>query len=30
MNSIEKEKIKLKSKTPIVVKISPDILDESS
>ena len=27
MNSIEKEKIKLKSKTPIVVKISPDILD---
>ena len=27
MNSIEEEKIKLKSKTPIVVKISPDILD---
>ena len=27
MNSIEKEKIKLKSKTPIVIKISPDILD---
>ena len=27
MNLIEKEKIKLKSKTPIVVKISPDILD---
>ena len=27
MNSIEKEKIKLKSKIPIVVKISPDILD---
>jgi dihydroorotate dehydrogenase len=27
MNAIEKEKIKLKSKTPIVVKISPDILD---
>jgi dihydroorotate dehydrogenase len=27
MNSIEKEKVKLKSKTPIVVKISPDILD---
>ena len=27
MNSITKEKIKLKSKTPIVVKISPDILD---
>ena len=27
MDSIEKEKIKLKSKTPIVVKISPDILD---
>jgi dihydroorotate dehydrogenase len=28
MNAIEKEKIKLKSKTPIVVKISPDILDD--
>jgi dihydroorotate dehydrogenase len=28
MSSIEKEKIKLKSKTPIVVKISPDILDD--
>ena len=27
INSIEEEKIKLKSKTPIVVKISPDILD---
>ena len=27
MNTIEKEKIKLNSKTPIVVKISPDILD---
>ena len=27
INSIEKEKIKLNSKTPIVVKISPDILD---
>ena len=27
MNSIEKEKAKLKSKTPIVVKISPDISD---
>ena len=27
MNAIEKENIKLKSKTPIVVKISPDILD---
>ena len=27
MNSIEKEKIKIKSKIPIVVKISPDILD---
>ena len=27
INSIEKEKIKLKSKIPIVVKISPDILD---
>ena len=27
MSSIEKEKIKLKSKTPIVVKVSPDILD---
>ena len=27
MSSIEKEKIKLKSKIPIVVKISPDILD---
>ena len=27
MNAIEKEKIKLKSKIPIVVKISPDILD---
>jgi len=27
MSSIEKEKIKLKSKTPIVVKISPDISD---
>ena len=25
INLIEKEKIKLKSKTPIVVKISPDI-----
>jgi dihydroorotate dehydrogenase len=28
MNAIEKEQIKLKSKTPIVVKISPDILDD--
>ena len=28
LNSIEKEKIKLKSKTPIVVKVSPDILDD--
>ena len=28
MNAIEKEKIKLKSKIPIVVKISPDILEE--
>ena len=28
MDAIEKEKIKLKSKVPIVVKISPDILDE--
>ena len=28
MNAIQKEKIKLKSKIPIVVKISPDILDE--
>jgi dihydroorotate dehydrogenase len=27
INTIEEEKIKLKSKTPIVVKISPDILD---
>ena len=27
MNSIEKEKIKLRSKIPVVVKISPDILD---
>ena len=27
MSSLEKEKIKLKSKTPIVVKISPDISD---
>ena len=27
MDSVEKEKIKLKSKTPIVVKISPDIFD---
>ena len=27
MDSLEKEKIKLKSKVPIVVKISPDILD---
>jgi len=27
MYAIEKEKVKLKSKTPIVVKISPDILD---
>jgi len=28
MNSIEEEKIKLKSKIPIVVKISPDILED--
>ena len=28
LNSIEKEKIKLKSKIPIVVKVSPDILDD--
>jgi len=28
MNSIQEEKIKIKSKIPIVVKISPDILDE--
>ena len=28
MNFIEKEKIKLKSTTPIVVKVSPDILDD--
>ncbi|MDA9077355.1 quinone-dependent dihydroorotate dehydrogenase [Candidatus Pelagibacter sp.] len=28
LNAIEKEKVKLKSKIPIVVKISPDILEE--
>jgi dihydroorotate dehydrogenase len=28
MNSIQEEKVKLKSKIPIVVKISPDILEE--
>ena len=28
LNSIENEKIKLKSKIPIVVKVSPDILDD--
>jgi len=28
LNSIQEEKIKIKSKIPIVVKISPDILDE--
>jgi len=28
MNAIEKEKVKLKSKIPIVVKISPDISEE--
>ena len=28
MNLIQEEKIKLKSKIPIVVKISPDISDE--
>ena len=28
MNAIEKEKVKLKSKIPIVVKISPDISED--
>ena len=28
INSIEEEKIKLKSKVPIIVKVSPDILDD--
>ena len=28
MSAIEKEKVKLKSKIPIVVKISPDISEE--